>query len=252
VPCPLALRNNPGPPGRPLELVDAPSLHTRSTSTPMGRPRCRERLSLISPTSLLERLTLTSGVRLALGDWAQDGSDWPGIGDASAPQSVVVVGIDGSAGADEALRWALAEAQLRRRALRLVHAWEVGYSGLFEGGSAFLDGTPDTVSSPGFNVVHRAAEGLLERVLERVGMPSASVAIECLNVEGPPADVLVGAVRQGDLLVVGSRGHSGFGELMRDSVSQLCARRAPCPVVVVRTGARCASAPVATFGVNIA
>jgi nucleotide-binding universal stress UspA family protein len=36
--------------------------------------------------------------------------------------SVVVVGVDGSAGAKAALRWALAEARLRNSLVRAVHA----------------------------------------------------------------------------------------------------------------------------------
>ena len=45
----------------------------------------------------------------------------------------VVVGVDGSAGAKEALRWALAEARLRRSPVRAVHVWMFGYIG----GSSF-------------------------------------------------------------------------------------------------------------------
>jgi nucleotide-binding universal stress UspA family protein len=41
----------------------------------------------------------------------------------------VVVGVDGSAGAKDALLWALAEARLRHWPLRAVHAWMFGYIG---------------------------------------------------------------------------------------------------------------------------
>jgi nucleotide-binding universal stress UspA family protein len=46
----------------------------------------------------------------------------------------VVVGVDGSPGAGEALRWALAEARLRKVPLRVVHAWSYGYAGAPAGG----------------------------------------------------------------------------------------------------------------------
>ena len=36
----------------------------------------------------------------------------------------VVVGVDGSAGARHAFRWAIEEARLRRARLRAVYAWE--------------------------------------------------------------------------------------------------------------------------------
>src|SRR5918995_507309 len=37
----------------------------------------------------------------------------------------IVVGVDGSEGAAEALRWALGEARLRRAKVLVVHAWTV-------------------------------------------------------------------------------------------------------------------------------
>jgi nucleotide-binding universal stress UspA family protein len=36
---------------------------------------------------------------------------------------MVVVGVDGSAGSLEALRWALEEARLRNAPLRAIHSW---------------------------------------------------------------------------------------------------------------------------------
>ena len=42
---------------------------------------------------------------------------------------VIVVGVDHSAGAKAALRFALEEARLRQATLRVVHAWRFGYIG---------------------------------------------------------------------------------------------------------------------------
>ena len=42
---------------------------------------------------------------------------------------VIVVGVDHSEGAKEALRFAFEEAQLRQATLRAVHAWQFGYIG---------------------------------------------------------------------------------------------------------------------------
>ena len=42
---------------------------------------------------------------------------------------MIVVGVDHSEGAKEALRFAFEEAQLRQATLRAVHAWQFGYIG---------------------------------------------------------------------------------------------------------------------------
>lgn len=47
------------------------------------------------------------------------------------------------------------------------------------------------------------------------------------------ADVLTGAARAADLLVLGSHGNSRIRHTVLGSVSEECVRRANCPVVVV-------------------
>lgn len=147
----------------------------------------------------------------------------------------VVVGVDGSAGAREALRWALAEARLRKAPLRAVHAWMFGYIGGSVEGYPYWGGSPGSYTSLGVDVgdLHRAAEDLLERALSEVEDEAEGVEIERQVVQGPAAGVLVDAAAPGDLLVVGSRGHGGFADLLLGSVSQQCVHHARCPVVVV-------------------
>lgn len=149
--------------------------------------------------------------------------------------ATVVVGIDGSAGAAEALRWAVAEARLRKARLRIVHAWTYGYAGMPLGGFGAMGGfdsyIPPEIDS---NDLQRAAEELLERAIGEVGGIEA-IEVERRVVEGGTAQVLIAAAVGADLLVVGSRGHGGFVGLMLGSVSQQCVSHAPCPVVVVRS-----------------
>lgn len=147
----------------------------------------------------------------------------------------VVVGVDGSAGAREALRWALAEARLRKSPLRAVHAWMFGYIGGSVEGYPYWGGSLGSYASLGVDLedLRRAAEDLLERALADVGDETDGVEIERQVVQGPAAEVLVNAATSGDLLVVGSRGHGGLTDLLLGSVSQRCVHHAPCPVVVV-------------------
>lgn len=148
---------------------------------------------------------------------------------------VVVVGVDGSEGASAALVWAVAEARLRKTRVRVVHAWTLGSAGVAGGGYGYLGGTLDSVPGLTLSAMHTAAETLLERATAELAGEAAAEGVEMERkvVEGGPAEVLVGAVAEGDLLVVGSRGHGGFAGLLLGSVSQQCAHHAPCPVVIV-------------------
>src|SRR5947209_6188665 len=88
-------------------------------------------------------------------------------GNTSNRVPAVVVGIDGSAGAQEALRWALAEGRLRNSPVRVVHAWTFGYIGSNVEGFAYWDGSVNPYTSVGIDLsdLHSAAEELLERSL---------------------------------------------------------------------------------------
>ena len=74
----------------------------------------------------------------------------------------------------------------------------------------------------------------VHRVVSEVLGEHPDVPCETRAVEGAAAKVLVHEARDADLLVVGSRGHGGFAELLLGSVSLHCVTHAPCPVVVVR------------------
>ena len=72
-------------------------------------------------------------------------------------------------------------------------------------------------------------------------LPRALHADELVR-EGQPADEIVAAARewQADLIVLGREGHAGVGRLLANGVAEAVARRAPCPVLIVR----CASQSV--------
>ena len=145
---------------------------------------------------------------------------------------VIVVGVDHSAGAKAALRFALEEARLRQATLRVVHAWQFGYIG-----ATGLEGALPAVGGE-LEDFRRGAEAALEETLRDVGADKDGVAIERRVDQGTAAAVLVDESGGADLLVVGSRGHGGFAQLLLGSVSQQCAQHAFCPVVIVRSSAK--------------
>jgi nucleotide-binding universal stress UspA family protein len=145
--------------------------------------------------------------------------------------NVIVVGVDHSPGAKAALVFAEEEARLRGASLRAVHAWQYGYIGYtgFEGGTPLLGGD--------INDLRAAAEAALEASV-RDALPDSDVEIERRAIQGVPASVLIDESRDADLLVVGSRGHGGFAQLLLGSVSQQCAHHSECPVVIVHAKRR--------------
>jgi nucleotide-binding universal stress UspA family protein len=54
-------------------------------------------------------------------------------------------------------------------------------------------------------------------------------------IEGHPGPTLVDASRDANLLVVGSRGHGEFADILLGSVGLHCATHAHCPVLVYRS-----------------
>jgi nucleotide-binding universal stress UspA family protein len=149
----------------------------------------------------------------------------------SRQSPAIVVGVDGYNSSNEALRWAIDVARLRGVPVRAVHA--CSYSQPLV--PSFV-GYPYSAESFGNAIDDRwQAEQRLEDATGELGEDHE---IERVVVEGSAAQVLIDAVGEADVLVVGSRGHGGFTNLLLGSVSQQCAQHAPCPVVIVRGNER--------------
>lgn len=147
---------------------------------------------------------------------------------------VVVVGVDGSAGSIEALRWTLDEARLRKAPLRATHSWI--YVRTLVPALVGYPVAPETVEpavADAAAAVQQAAETVLDHAFAAIGDVD-DVEVEHTIEQGSPAPVLIDAVSEHDLLVVGSRGHGGIAGLLLGSGSQQCVQYAPCPVVIVR------------------
>lgn len=137
----------------------------------------------------------------------------------------IVVGVDGSKGSGEALKWALGEATLRGAKLRLVCGWEVNpivFAAGYSPGPVALDAS------------RAGAEAAAEEALAEVQRLEPSVPVETKVAQGAAVDVILGEARDADLVVVGNRGHGELSSLVLGSVSHEVVHRAPCPVVVIR------------------
>ncbi|NMO88230.1 universal stress protein [Actinomycetospora sp. TBRC 11914] len=138
-------------------------------------------------------------------------------------ESVIVVGVDGSPGAEEALRWALAEAGRRGAALRAVVAVRPPESYSFE-----------DVVQPDPAEGRRLATAEVRRRIEELREQTGSTAeAEAIAITGSSVPTLVEAAVDAELLVVGHRGRGPWRSALLGSVALGVVLHAPCPVTVV-------------------
>lgn len=119
----------------------------------------------------------------------------------------IIVGWDGSPGADEAVRWAARTAARHDRALRIVQV---------------VRNRPD----PGVSGFGTA------RALAAEVAPALRVDTEIIH--GQPVEILRSLSEQAEVVVVGTRGHSRFRATLVGSVGEAVTQQAHSPVVVVR------------------
>jgi nucleotide-binding universal stress UspA family protein len=138
----------------------------------------------------------------------------------------ILVGVDGSEHAQEALVRAAAEAALHDARLRIVCAWEIP-SAVYMGGYA-----PGTEQSP-LDSFAGSAESIVRDAVAEVGRLEPTVPCEGKAVQGQAANVILEEAADASLIVVGNRGRGGFASLLLGSTSQQVVHHAPCPVLVV-------------------
>ena len=132
---------------------------------------------------------------------------------APGPGWPVVAAVDGSLEADAATDHAASVAAATDAALHLVSVWQM------------------RAVSWG----HRAdAEALLEQSRQRVARTYPGLRVHTRAVEGIISRALAEASRGAGLLVMGSRGRSGFAGLLLGSTSRALVHLAECPVAVVK------------------
>lgn len=144
------------------------------------------------------------------------------MGIAGAPIARIVVGVDGSEASVEALRQAQRLATPLGAKVQAVACWEypqmytgyvmMGIEGFEEGARKVLD----------------------EAVAQAFGAETPANVTSTL-IRSHPREALIDASREADMIVVGRRGHGGFGGLLLGSVSSAIVAHAHCPVLVVHT-----------------
>lgn len=158
----------------------------------------------------------------------------------------IVVGVDDSERAKDALSWAAAEARLRSSTLVVGHVYDVVDGGaatsLRSAAASLSSSDPDVPAGIQAEIqaeammVQRWSQALARQVVEGAvtGVDLSDIPVETeVIASNSPAKGLIDLAQDAELLVVGQRGRGGFTGLLLGSVAQQCLRHSPCPVVVV-------------------
>lgn len=132
----------------------------------------------------------------------------------------IVVGVDGSEPSKRALRWAATLARATGSELDAVISWDVPIALAMAYLPADANLGKDTAT-------------YLDKTVDEVFDSKRPPGLRTIVHQGRPAQVLLDAANDAQLLVVGSRGHGGFAGLLLGSVSAVVAEHARCPVLVV-------------------
>ncbi|WP_086853512.1 universal stress protein [Amycolatopsis kentuckyensis] len=135
--------------------------------------------------------------------------------------SELVVGVDGSAGALAAVRWAARVARERGRGLRLVHALPD------------LPG-PYPRSDPVYEQLLEAAAEQGRTMLAEARAAASDVEAKTVLRPERPADALAAESADAAMLVLGTPGLRPLGRILLGSVTVALTAHAHCPVALVR------------------
>lgn len=144
-----------------------------------------------------------------------------------AETRVMLVAFDGSPSSKAALEWAQKKASLLDLKIEVVNVWEYAESPLDVAGVGFGSGGYVGESDPKI-----WSDQILKDGVGAVFGENAD-HIKVTSVEGGIVRTLVEMSNGADLLVMGSRGHSKFVDLILGSVSASLSAKAKCPVVIV-------------------
>lgn len=141
----------------------------------------------------------------------------------------IVVGVDGSDHSRRALIWAMLEAAGRHVPLLVLAVRPDPVrpaTAIYWGAHDY----PEDSHNP--EVARKSIEKIVEQARNEIGEAATQVTVDVAT--GDPAEELIKASHDADMVVVGSRGIGGFASLLMGSVSSKVTHHAACPVVVIR------------------
>ena len=149
------------------------------------------------------------------------------VGEGELPAAgPIVVGVDGSDFGTNALRYAVAEAAVRKTSVRAVAAYDVVLP-------ALRVADPELIARMRADVEAEAA-GTITRALDEIQETDpAPVSVDHVVVEGRAAEAILGAAEDAQLIVVGTHGKGLVRRILLGSVSRQVLNDAGRPVAVI-------------------
>jgi nucleotide-binding universal stress UspA family protein len=148
------------------------------------------------------------------------------VGEGELPTTgPIVVGVDGSEFGTNALRYAIAEAAVRKTSVRAVAAYDVLH--------AAFQADPELVERMRADVEAEAADTITRALDGAQPTGHASVSVDHVAVEGRPAEGILGHADDAQLVVVGTHGKGLVRRVLLGSVSRQVLNDADRPVAVV-------------------
>ena len=143
--------------------------------------------------------------------------------------SGILVGVDGSDYSRRALSWAMREAAHHHVPLTVMTV----HSGPVRPATEIYWNIPD-LPDKSFDPepLRTALQEMTDAVAKETGETPPEITMKVA--QGDPAEELVKASRDAELIVVGSHGRGAFAQLLMGSVSSKLTHHAACPVVVIR------------------
>jgi nucleotide-binding universal stress UspA family protein len=160
----------------------------------------------------------------------------------------VIVGVDGSAPSDAAIRWATREAAMRNVPLTLLHVFLPGLPVWGYGCSmAPLPVDYGDMQQTEANSVLESAR----RVVDDTLAPGEHVDVHSELVTATPVPTLIDATKDAHMIVVGCRDQGTWRRGLLGSVSTALVHHAHCPVAVIRDPADGHAQPLGPVVVGI-